>query len=293
MGGSSIAFVIEKGGTGKSTVTFNVGWALSEGKRVLLIDLDGQKANLTYFCGIDKEGIKTIKDILDGTSSLEDSVVSIKDGLDILPGDDSLIRIGSPQHFKAVSKQRRFKEFVEEFEDANEDFDLDKGNLYQLYLIEEMQRIINNACRDYDFVLLDPNPSPNYLHTLALCSARYIIIPVLPDAASIESDEGTAESLNLIREEGLNDKVEVLGILFNRYTERTNLSKQVRELIEEFAEEMGTSVFASTIRNSVVLSECVGMHIGITDYRPNSPAAADVKAVAAEIQRRIDHDSVR
>lgn len=281
MRGTSIAFVIEKGGTGKSTVAFNVGWALSEKKRVLLVDLDGQKANLSYFCGINKEGIRTITDVLDGAVDLADAIVPVKDGLDILPGDNSLMDIGSPQHYKAISKQSRFRAFSKEHPE------LEAGNVYQLFLINEMQELIKEACNDYDYVLLDPNPSPNYLHTLALCSAQFIIIPVLPDAASIESDEGTAESLAIVKEAGINEDVSVLGILFNRYTERTNLSKQVKELIEEFASEMGTSVFDSTIRNSVVLSECVGMHVGITDYRPSSPAAADVRAVATEIQRRI------
>ena len=281
MQGKSIAFVIEKGGTGKSTIAFNVGWALSSESRVLLVDLDGQKANLSYFCGVNKNGIRTITDVLDGTSTLEDAVVTVKDGLDILPGDNSLMTIGSPQHYKAVSRQNRFRKFAGEYPE------LEQGNVYQLFLISEMQKVINEACGKYDYVLLDPNPSPNYLHTLALCSSEYVIIPVLPDAASIESDEGTAESLAIIRDEGINENVKVLGILFNRYTSRTNLSRQVRELIEEFAANMGTSVFDSTIRNSVVLSESVGMHMGITDYRPKSPAAEDIKAVVTEIKRRI------
>ena len=125
------------------------------------------------------------------------------------------------------------------------------------------------------------------MHTLALCSSEYVIIPVLPDAASIVSDEGTAESLNIISETGINEDVRVLGVLFNRYTERTNLSKQVRQITEDFAREMETTIFRNTIRNSVVLAECVGMHTGVTDYRPSSPAAEDVRRVVSEMKRRI------
>ena len=281
MRGKSVAFVIEKGGTGKSTIAFNVGWALSKRKRILLIDLDGQKANLTYFCGVNKDNIRTITDVLNGNVELNDAIVPVKSRMDILPADNTLMEIGSPQHYGMISKQRSFRELLRRYPQ------LGAGNVYQLFLIRKMQELVNDACKEYDYVLLDPNPSPNYLHTLALCSSEFIVIPVLPDAASLESDEGTAESLAIIKEEGINENVRVLGVLFNRYTERTNLSKQVKEMIEEYASEMETSVFNSTIRNAVALSECVGMHMGITDYRPNSSVAADVKAVARELQRRI------
>ncbi|MBQ6501548.1 MAG: ParA family protein [Mogibacterium sp.] len=271
MSGKSIAFVIEKGGTGKSTIAFNIGWYLSKKHKVLFLDLDGQMANLTYFCGVSKEGILTIGNILDGDADLESAAVNVKPNLHIIPADNSITGIGTPAHFDKLS----------------ESVELKTSQDYQLFLIERMQEFIRSACEHYDYVLLDPNPSPNYLHTLALCSCEYVIIPVLPDAASVVSDEGTAESLDIVRETGINEDVRVLGILFNRYTDRTNLSKQVRKITEDFAREMGTTIFKNTIRNSVVLSECVGMHTGITDYRPSSPAAEDVRKVAAEIKRRM------
>lgn len=271
MNGKSIAFVIEKGGTGKSTLTFNIGWELSKKKKVLLLDLDGQMANLSYFCGVNKDDILTISNILDKSANLKDVVVSVKENMDIIPADNTITEIGTPSHFNHLAQSAG----------------LQTSQDYQLFLIKRMQALIADACEQYDFVLADPNPSPNYLHTLALCSSEYVIIPVLPDAASIVSDEGTAESLDIIKETGINENIRVLGILFNRYTERTNLSKQVRQITEDFAQEMGTTIFESTIRNSVVLSECVGMHMGITDYRPSSPAADDVRKVASEIKRRI------
>lgn len=271
MSGKSIAFVIEKGGTGKSTIAFNVGWELSKRSKVLFIDLDGQMANLTYFCGINKEGISTVATVLDDEASLDEAVVQVKKNLDILPGDNELMTIGTHAHYKKMSRS----------------YEIKNNNDYQLLLIGKMQDLLEEACQKYDYVILDPNPSPNYLHTLALCASEYVIIPVLPDAASIISDEGTAESIEIIKENEINDRIKVLGILFNRYTARTNLSRQVRELIEEYSAEMETTLFDSTIRNSVVLSECVGMHMGITDYRPKSPAAEDIKAVVAEIKRRI------
>lgn len=49
-----ITFINEKGGVGKTSACFNTAWELSNrGKKILMIDIDGQKANLTFFTGIE------------------------------------------------------------------------------------------------------------------------------------------------------------------------------------------------------------------------------------------------
>jgi len=275
MKGTSIAFVIEKGGTGKSAACFNIGWELSKTGSVLLIDLDGQASNLSYFCGVNTStGVLTIGSVLDEESTLKDSVVNIHENLDILPADDSIVDIGTRDHFIKLAQK----------------YDFSSSMAYRLHLIKRMQKIVRTACRSYDYVLLDPNPSPNYLHVLSLCAAEHIIIPVLPDAASVISVQGTADSLEIIRKNKLNRNVNVLGILFNRYTSRTNLSREVTDILNEYASEMGTTVFTNTIRQSVYMSECVGEHIGITDYKPRSSIAEDVRNVVTEIKRRLENE---
>ena len=50
-----IVFINEKGGVGKTSACFNASWELAKrGKKVLMVDMDGQRANLSFFCGIDK-----------------------------------------------------------------------------------------------------------------------------------------------------------------------------------------------------------------------------------------------
>ena len=50
-----ITFINEKGGVGKSQIAFAVAWELAnQGSKVLLIDLDGQRANLSFMAGIKK-----------------------------------------------------------------------------------------------------------------------------------------------------------------------------------------------------------------------------------------------
>ena len=53
-----ITFINEKGGVGKSSVCFNTAWELAnQGKNILIIDLDGQKANISFFTGVEKDNI--------------------------------------------------------------------------------------------------------------------------------------------------------------------------------------------------------------------------------------------
>ena len=61
-----ITFINEKGGVGKTSICFNTAWELSNsGKRILMVDVDGQKANLTFLPVIQRsEEMKTVIDVL-------------------------------------------------------------------------------------------------------------------------------------------------------------------------------------------------------------------------------------
>ena len=68
-----ISIITEKGGTGKTTTTFNLGCSLGKlGKRVLLIDLDKQ-GNLTSYCS-ESAVRKTIADLIYSSASGDTSI---------------------------------------------------------------------------------------------------------------------------------------------------------------------------------------------------------------------------
>ena len=68
-----ISIITEKGGTGKTTTTFNLGCALGKlGKKVLLIDLDKQ-GNLTSYCS-ESAVKKTIADLIYSSASGDTSI---------------------------------------------------------------------------------------------------------------------------------------------------------------------------------------------------------------------------
>lgn len=246
----TIAFINEKGGVGKSSVCFNVGWELAaQGRRVLLIDLDGQRANLTYICGIKKEpGILTMYDVLTADAAIKRSVLIVEDNLHIIPATADVAG-------------------------------LDKSNSR----LEDMGKGIKELDSFYDYIFIDVSPTPNRGHALALAAADGVIIPMLPDITSLEANMGVIESIRLTQK-NTNPKLRVLGIVFNKYTWRPLLSSSVTETANKMAAALHSQVFQTKIRNAVALSENVGSHIGVTAYAPKSKGADDIKKLCKEIE---------
>ena len=244
-----IAYINEKGGVGKSSICYNVGWALAEqNKRVLLVDMDGQRANLTFIAGIQKEaGLQTIADVLTTDLDVRKTVKIVEGQLHIIPANDVVATLGR---------------------DAK---------------ITKMSTAMEVLRPHYDYIFIDVSPTPNRGHVLALAAADGVIIPMLPDVASLEANMGVIDSLYLAQAQ-VNPGLKVYGIVFNKYDWRTNLSAQVTATANKMAEAMETRVFKAKIRQAVSMSENVGKHEGITAYAPKSKCASDILNLCREIE---------
>ena len=247
-----MTYINEKGGVGKTSICYNTAWQLaSEGTRILMIDIDGQKANLTFFSGVDKpNGMKTMIDVLKNGCSLESAAVQVKDNLWIVPADAAVSDIGMD------AKVSRFRKELQE--------------------VDEL----------YDYIFIDVTPSPGWSHYLSLSVSDYAIVIMLPDIAPLEGNSGILESIQEIQET-TNSKLEIAGILFNRNNDRTTLSHRVREVVETMADDAGTVIFRSKIPQAISLSECVAAHVGITDYDSGSKAAEAIIAFSRELKTKI------
>lgn len=248
--GKVVAYINEKGGVGKSSVCFNVAWELAlQGKKVLMIDLDGQRANLTYICGIEKrDGILTMYDILKDGANPKKAVLIVEDNLHIIP---ATVEVAG----------------------------LDNNNSR----LEDMNKVIDELRSFYEYIFIDVSPTPNRGHALALSSADGVIIPMLPDITSLEANMGVIESIRLAQK-NINPNLRVLGIVFNKYTWRTLLSSSVTKTAERMAGALNSKVFDTKIRQAVTLSENVGKHMGVTSYAPKSKSADDIRSLCKEIE---------
>jgi chromosome partitioning protein len=244
-----IAFLNEKGGVGKTSLCFNVGWYLAElGKKILFIDLDGQRANLSFFCNIkDREDMPCMKDVLMDGMDINETIIPVKENIDILPGNVELTEI---------DKTVKLTSIIEAIESIN---------------------------TYYDYIFVDVNPTPTRIHVLTMSVADYLVIPMLPDVATLEANKGIVETYSIVKESNINPRLKVLGIVFNKFNSRANLSQQVSDVTDQMALQLDTAVFNTKIRNNISLSENVGKHIGITEYDPKSNGAIDIVALTSEI----------
>jgi chromosome partitioning protein len=229
-----ITFINEKGGVGKSSVCFNSAWEISSrGKKVLLIDLDGQKANLSFFAGIDKDNIISMAEVFKLNTDISSAIVNVKINLDIIPANSSLASLDMS------AKVSKFRNALKQIQD------------------------------NYDFIFIDVNPAPGWSHYLSLSVTDLALIIMLPDIASLEATKGILDTIDEIQQTN-NPKLKILGFLFNKYNSRAILSEQVLQTTKDIASQLNTHVFMHNIRQSVTLCENILAHKGITEYAPKS-----------------------
>ena len=248
-----ITFINESGGVGKTSCCFNAAWELSRrGRKVLIVDMDGQKANISYFCGLEENGNDyeeriTIYNVICMGTPAENSIVDITDNLSLIPANYFMATL--PEN----ARMKRFKD------------------------------ALDSISGRYDYAFIDVNPSPTRAHALGV--SDYAVVPILPDVKSIVGLYGVAESINDIRDE-VNPGLKVMGVLINRNTSRSNVSKSSKGVAAEFANAMDTTVFDSSIRESVRLQEVVKAHTGVTEYAPNEKVSTDFRDFCDELERK-------
>lgn len=246
-----LTFINEKGGVGKTSVAFNSAWEFANrGRKVLMLDFDGQKANMSFFLGVKSEGMKTIADVLKSGVDIQDAIFSVKENLDLVPANVSVSDLGM---------------------DAK---------------ISKLRAALKTIQDQYDYIFIDVNPSPGWAHYLSLSVSDYAVVVMLPDVASLEGNNGIIESIMEIQET-TNTKLQIAGIVFNRHDNRPSLTKQVQEVAEIMASNADTILFDTKIPQAVALSECVAMHEGITSYDKSCKAAKAVMDFVDELKERV------
>jgi chromosome partitioning protein len=239
-GAMRIAVLNQKGGTGKTTTTVNVGAGLADaGYRVLIIDVDSQ-GHVGVSLGV--SGKKTLYSILVEGAQLEECIVSARPNLDILPADETL---ASAEIFLA----RR---------------DDDRDKLLRKRLLDQQQ--------DYDFVLLDCGPSLSLLNMNALTFADHLIVPVACDYLSLVGVKQVMKTLKNINRV-LMHPIRVLGILPTFYDMRNNISDEaVKTLRGHFHDKV-----LPPIRVNTRLKEAPSEKQNIFEYAPESRGATDYR----------------
>lgn len=192
-----IAFANQKGGVAKTTSTHNIGVALAQkGKRVLLLDLDSQ-ASLTISTGIEPLDVEqNIINVLDkGKCDIRECIQKINDNLHIITSTIDLASL----EMEMLSRASREK---------------------------ILDRALEPIKGEYDFILIDCPPQLSILTINALSCADGVIIPCKTDYLSYRGIEQLMETIAEVKEL-INPKLEVLGTIATLFNMRANDDKDI------------------------------------------------------------------
>ena len=242
-----MALISQKGGTGKTTSAHNIGAGLSRrGCRVLIVDLDAQ-GSLTSISGASSEGLTSLE-LLRHKCTLKEAVQKVS-GIDVIAASEGL---------------------------SVEGILTGTGREYRL---REALRGLRGA---YNYVILDCPPNLGILSINALTAANSCIITTQADTLSLQAVKQIAETIEVIRKY-TNKALSIKGLLITRYNGRAVLNREAAELLEVQAGTMGTKVFQTRIRDTVVIREAQAMRQDVFTYAPRANGTKDYEALITEI----------
>ena len=134
----------------------------------------------------------------------------------------------------------------------------------------------------YDYIIIDTPPALNLLTVNAYVASDQLIIPMAPEILSLLGVTQIKETIETVRQY-YNPSLQVIGILLNKFNARLNLNRDVLELSQQIAQQLGTKVFNAKIRQSVMVAEAPAHGESIVTYSPNCKPALDFIALVDEI----------
>src|SRR5215472_12901514 len=250
-----VAIANQKGGVGKTTTAVNLGAALAEsGKRILVVDLDPQ-ANATSSFGLQGvEDISLYEPLLGEASITEKILPTQREGLFLVPADLDM---------------------------AGAEVEIARMPNHLTRLADTLKPLQTD--QTFDFVFLDCPPSLGILMSNALAAAHELLTPIQCEYFALEGLVKIVRLIEQVLDSGANERLKLGGILMTMFDARTNLSQQV---VADVRKHFGERVYETVIPRSVRLSEAPSFGKSILEYAPSGPAAQAYRALAREFMKR-------
>ena len=232
-----ISVINQKGGVGKTTTIINLAAGLAmQNKKVLVIDLDPQ-GNATTGLGLaNDDGTKTVYDVLNGSSSFEDTIKDTK-----------------INNLKLVSSNVDLSGL--EIETA--------GETRKAFLLKDkIENFIIGPKNDFSYIFIDCPPSLSLLTIMSLVVAKSLIVPLQAEFFALEGISQLMKTIDRVKIK-LNPTLEIRGVLLTMFDKRNKLSAQVDTEARKFLKE---KVYQTVIPRNVRLSEAPSHGVPILIY---------------------------
>ena len=242
-----IAIGASKGGTGKTTTTWNLGFGLAlAGAKVLLVDCDPQD-NLRFLAGVD-HSTGTLASAMEGGVW---EITDLRDGVSLLPS-------GGLRLARAAAAADTLRTVT-----------------------SPLKRIASDG--QFDFVLFDCPPELGRMTTAAMSLSDYLLIPCASTWLGLRSIEQMLEFIDGHAREARIDS-ERTGVVMTFYTTRKAGPEAVRQ---EAKKLFRGRVFRTIIRERAELDYSQEAHKSVFEYSPSSDGAEDYSSLAKEVIKRL------
>jgi len=248
-----IAVANQKGGVGKTTTTINLGAAMAESdKRVLIVDLDPQ-ANATTGLGISSRGLHSsvYEVILQQTTVTEVVCATEVPNLEVVPS--SLALAGAEiELVTAFSREHR------------------------------LDRALETVADDYDIILIDCPPALGLLTINALVASQAVLVPLQCEFFALEGVSQLVNTIDRVKA-AFNPGLDIQGIVLTMHDRRNHLSDQVAEDVRR---HFGDKVYKTVIPRNVRVSEAPSHGRPVLIYDLNCPGSKAYLNLASEVINR-------
>lgn len=271
-----------KGGVGKTTTTLELGAIYArKGKRVLVIDLDGQ-VNLSMYVNAkyDDKNIPTIRDVLLEIKEILKHSEPERDE-DTDDGEEDIITKSiqtTSEGFDIIAGHRNLSNALAEFSDITD-----------VFLLKELI----SCLEDYDYILIDSAPARSPLLNMGYVAANYCLILTEADKASQDGVRQVVTDIKLLKKSNMSDIV-VLGILLNKNEDLKNQEEAYEDLCA-FGKTNDCMPFETIISKAAGATTAKNMYKSIHAYKDTrgidkrgiQGILKDFENLADEIEKRI------
>ena len=272
----------QKGGVGKTTTTLELGAIYArKGKRVLVIDLDGQ-VNLSMYVNAkyDDKNIPTIRDVLLEIKEILKHSEPERDE-DTDDGEEDIITKSiqtTSEGFDIIAGHRNLSNALAEFSDITD-----------VFLLKELI----SCLEDYDYILIDSAPARSPLLNMGYVAANYCLILTEADKASQDGVRQVVTDIKLLKKSNMSDIV-VLGILLNKNEDLKNQEEAYEDLCA-FGKTNDCMPFETIISKAAGATTAKNMYKSIHAYKDTrgidkrgiQVILKDFENLADEIEKRI------